>query len=69
MHTDNTADGTSAGIYSSFYSGIDDLQMDRDIAEFAKRAEEFNAVYKGKLADTLCRAITEYRNLRCLEER
>jgi len=51
----------------SIYSGIDDPQIDLDVAEFAKQAEKFRADYKGKLADTLGRAISDYSELQMLE--
>jgi oligoendopeptidase F len=51
------------------YSAIDDPQIDLDIAEFTKRAEEFRANYKGKLAATLGRAISDYSQLEMLGEK
>ncbi|PSH03422.1 MAG: hypothetical protein CXZ00_12335 [Acidobacteria bacterium] len=51
----------------SIYSGVDDPQIDLDVAEFAKQAEKFRADYKGKLADSLGRAISDYSELQMLE--
>ena len=48
---------------SSIYSGMDDPQIDLDIADFTKRAQTFNAHYKGKLADKLGPAISDYSEL------
>src|SRR6266511_402015 len=51
---------------SSIYSGVDDPQIDLDIAEFTRQAEAFNACHKGKLAETLGRAISDYSELEML---
>lgn len=51
---------------SSLYSGIDDSHIDLDIAEFTKHADKFHASYKGKLADTLGQAISDYSILEML---
>ena len=51
---------------SSIYSGIDDPQIDLDIAEFTRQAEAFHASHKGKLAETLGRAISAYSELEML---
>src|SRR5689334_16235332 len=48
---------------SSIYSGIDDPQIDLDIAEFTRQAQAFNANHKAKLAETLGRAISDYAEL------
>src|SRR6266496_100275 len=48
---------------SSIYSGVDDPQIDLDIAEFTRQAEAFHANHKGKLAETLGRAISDYAAL------
>ena len=69
MPNDNLAVGAVRWDLSSIYSGMDDPQIDFDIAEFAKQAELFNANYKGKLADTLGRAIADYSELEMLGER
>lgn len=54
---------------SCLYSGIDDPQIDLDIAEFTKRAEAFAAQYKGKLADQLGPAIADYAQLSMLGDK
>ena len=69
MPNDNIADANVRWDLSSIYSGIDDPQIDLDIAEFTKRAERFNANHKGKLADTLGRAISDYSELEMLGEK
>jgi oligoendopeptidase F len=69
MRTDNITDGTVRWDLSSIYSGIDDPHMDLDIAEFTKQAEIFNVNYKGKLADKLGRAISDYSELEMLGEK
>ena len=51
---------------SSIYSGIDDPQIDLDIAEFTRQAEAFHASHKGKLAETLGHAISDYSELEML---
>jgi oligoendopeptidase F len=48
---------------SSIYSGVDDPQIDLDLADFTKQAKAFHANYKGKLAETLGRAISDYAEL------
>ena len=48
---------------SSIYSGVDDPQIDLDIAEFTRLAENFSVNHKGKLAETLGRAISDYAEL------
>ncbi len=42
------------------YAGLEDARIDADVAELVKMAREFNAAYKGKLAETLGKAITDY---------
>ncbi len=66
MPNDNLAVGAVRWDLSSIYSGVDDPRIDFDIAEFAKQAELFSANYKGKLADTLGRAIADYSELEML---
>ena len=63
MSSHHTAASNVRWDLTSFYSGISDPQIDLDIAEFAKQAEQFSSNYKGKLAETavwgdlrLCRA-------------
>lgn len=51
---------------NSIYSGIDDPQIDRDIAEFSRRAEKFRNGYRGKLAVTLGSAISDLAELEML---
>jgi oligoendopeptidase F len=51
---------------SSIYSGIDDPRIDSDIAKFTKQAEAFNKSYRGKLADKLGWAISDYSELEML---
>ncbi len=45
------------------YSAINDPQIALDIAEFSKQAQQFSLNYKGKLADTLAMAISDYSEL------
>ncbi|MSR73750.1 MAG: oligoendopeptidase F [Candidatus Pacebacteria bacterium] len=42
------------------YAGLDDVRIDADVAELTRMAREFNAAYKGKLAEKLGAAITDY---------
>ena len=51
---------------SCIYSGVDDPQIDLDIAEFTRHADAFHASHKGKLAETLGRAISDYSELEML---
>ncbi len=55
MSSDHTADSNVRWDLTSIYSAISDPQIDLDIAEFAKRAQQFSLHYKGKLADSLGR--------------
>jgi oligoendopeptidase F len=63
MPTHNTAASNVRWDLTSFYSGINDSQIDLDIAEFTRQAEQFSASYKGKLAERLCAAISDYAEL------
>ena len=69
MPNDNLADSSVRWNLSSIYSGIDDPQIDADLAEFANRAQKFNADYKGKLEHTLGQAISDYSELEMLGEK
>ena len=69
MPNDNLADSSVRWNLSSIYSGIDDPQIDADLAEFANRAQKFNADYKGKLDHTLGQAISDYSELEMLGEK
>lgn len=51
---------------SSLYSGIDDPQIDADLAELTKKAKYFHATHKGKLAQTLGKAIVDYSEIEML---
>ncbi len=44
---------------SPLYSGIDDPQIAKDIAEYARLAEQFQKNHKGKLVETLPQAIAD----------
>jgi len=48
------------------YSGLDDPQIDLDIAEIVERSENFKASYRGKLADILGEAISDYSEIEML---
>ena len=45
---------------SCMYAGLDDPRIDVDVAELVRMAERFNVAYKGKLAETLGKAIADY---------
>lgn len=51
------------------YSGLDDPQIDLDIAETVERAKKFRASYKGKLSDTLGAAISDYSEIEMLQSK
>jgi oligoendopeptidase F len=59
----STSDSNVRWDLSSFYSGITDPQIDLDIAEFTRQAEQFSSNYKGKLAERLSAAISDYAGL------
>jgi oligoendopeptidase F len=63
MSSHHTAASNVRWDLTSFYSGISDPQIDLDIDEFARQAEQFSSNYKGKLADRLCGAISDYAEL------
>ena len=63
MSSDHTADSNVRWDLTSIYSAISDPQIDLDIAEFAKRAQQFSLNYKGKLADSSGAAISDYSEL------
>jgi oligoendopeptidase F len=54
---------------TTFYSDIDDPQIDADLADFAARAKAFQENYKGKLADALGPAIADQADLTMLGEK
>ena len=63
MPTQYTADRNVRWDLTSIYAAIGDPQIDLDIAEFTKSAQQFNLNYQGKLADTLGGAISDYAEL------
>jgi oligoendopeptidase F len=63
MPTNQTADSNVRWDLTSIYSAITDPQIDLDIAEFTRQARQFSLNYKGKLADTLGPAISDYAEL------
>ena len=66
MSSDHTADSNVRWDLTSIYSAIIDPQIDLDIAEFARRAQQFSLHYKGKLGDSLAAAIADYSELEML---
>jgi oligoendopeptidase F len=69
MPDSSPADDNVRWDLTCLYSAIDDPQIDQDIAQFAKRAEEFRRDYKGKLTEMLGRAICDYAELEMLGEK
>jgi oligoendopeptidase F len=63
MSSPSIADRNVRWDLTSFYSGIGDPQIDLDIAEFTRQAEQFSSGYKGKLAEALGAAISAYSEL------
>ena len=59
MSSDHIADSNVRWDLTSIYSAISDPQIDLDIAEFARQAQQFSLNYKGKLADKLGAAISD----------
>ncbi len=51
------------------YAGLDDPQIDADVVELVRMAKEFNAAYKGKLAETLGKAIVDYAAMSMLSNK
>ncbi len=51
------------------YVGLDDARIDADVAELVRMAKEFNAAYKGRLAETLGKAITDYAAMSMLSNK
>ena len=66
MLNNHAADSNVRWDLTSLYSAISDPQIDLDIAEFTKQARQFNLNYKGKLADKLGAAISDYSELEML---
>jgi len=66
MPNDHAADNNVRWDLTSIYSAISDPQIDLDIAEFTKRAQQFRLDYKGKLPDKLGAAIADYSELEML---
>jgi oligoendopeptidase F len=48
------------------YAGVDDPQIDRDIAEFSRLAQSFHQQHKGKLDQTLAQAVRDFAELEML---
>jgi oligoendopeptidase F len=48
---------------TSLYASVNDPQMDRDIAEFTKKARQFSSDYRGMLAAKLGAAISDFSEL------
>jgi oligoendopeptidase F len=51
---------------TSLYASINDPQIDSDIAEFSRHAQQFQSDFRGKLASTLGAALLEYSELEML---
>ena len=52
-----------------FYSGVDDPQIDKDLAELVAREKKFYEDHKGKLAETLGAAIADLSEINMLAEK
>ncbi len=66
--TDLKADGVRWDL-SFMYSGVDDPQIDRDMADYVALAKKFNADYKGKLNEKLGIAIADCATLEMLSHK
>ena len=51
------------------YSGLDDPQIDADVAKLVELAKKFSVSHKGKLSDTLSISISEYSEIEMLNSR
>jgi oligoendopeptidase F len=63
MTSHNAADSNVRWDLTFIYSDITDPQIDLDLAVFTKQAQQFSLNYKGKLADKLGAAISDYSEL------
>ena len=54
---------------NGFYSGVDDPQIDKDLAELVTREKKFYEDHKGKLAETLGAAITDLAEINMRAEK
>src|SRR5258708_3972957 len=54
---------------SFLYSGVDDPQIDRDLAEWVAKAKLFNAAHAGILTHTLGQALRAYGDLQMLGDK
>ena len=63
MPTIQNTDSNVRWDLTSLYSSISDPKIDLDIAEFTRQAQQFSLHYKGKLADKLGTAISDYSEL------
>jgi oligoendopeptidase F len=63
MSSHHTADHNVRWDLTSLYSSISDPQIDLDIAEFTKQAQQFSADYRGRLGDKLGAAISAFSEL------
>jgi oligoendopeptidase F len=66
MSSNHTTDSNVRWDLTSIYSEISDPQIDLDIAEFTKQAQQFSLNYKGNLADKLGPAISDFSELEML---
>ncbi len=54
---------------STFYSGVDDPQIDKDLAELVTREKKFYEDHKDKLAETLGAAIADLAEINMRAEK
>ena len=54
---------------SFMYSGLDDPQIDLDVANLIEMAKRFHASYKGKLSSSLGKAISDYAEISMLNSK
>src|ERR1035437_3975036 len=54
---------------NALYSGVDDPQIDKDLAELVAREKKFYEDYKGKLAERLGAAITDLTEINMRAEK
>jgi oligoendopeptidase F len=66
MPNNHTADSNVRWDLTSIYSAINDPQIDLDMANFTRRAQQFSLDYKGKLAGKLGASIADYSELEML---
>ena len=51
------------------YSGLDDPQMDADIEALVAKSKDFYTTHRGRLSETLAKALADYSEIAMLENK